>query len=179
LNVLFQTGLALDRLQSMGARLGSDVPFFLTGGFALGTGRGEKIRLLPQGPPLSVVLVKPAAGLSTAKVFQSGKAVLTSGGKAAAFAKTWQNGDLGEIGKNLFNGLEPAALVLMPEVGEIRERLTDSGAEGVLLSGSGPTVFGLASSPEAAKETARRVQRPGWDVWVTRTISGGIKIINK
>ena len=88
LDRLFGTKLTFDQFQSLAEVLGSDVPFFLTGGTALGTGRGEKIEPWPPGPEMALILVKPPQGLSTPGVYQSGKAVLTDGSKARGFPRT-------------------------------------------------------------------------------------------
>ena len=173
----FKTWLEESRLQSLAAQLGSDVPFFLTGGTALGTGRGEKITPLEPGPEISLVLVKPDAGLSTPAVYQSGKAVMTDGEKAKGFAAILKTGSARKIAESLYNGLEPAAFALLPEVEEIKKQLLDSGALGALVSGSGPTVFALAESREKAEEIAWKLEGEGWTVFVTRTISSGIERI--
>jgi 4-diphosphocytidyl-2-C-methyl-D-erythritol kinase len=177
LDWLFGTKVAEERLAEMGARLGSDVPFFLSGGTALGKGRGETITPWPKAVELPVVLVKPMEGLSTPDVYRSGKAVMTSGDKAKAFQELLRKGDLGGIAGNLFNGLEPAALALMPEIGEIKKQLLDAGALGALVSGSGPTVFALAETQEKAEHAAWKLEGEGWTVFVTKTISTGIERI--
>jgi 4-diphosphocytidyl-2-C-methyl-D-erythritol kinase len=177
LDWFFKTGLEEGRLQALAAQLGSDVPFFLTGGTALGTGRGEKITPWEAGPEISLVLVKPDLGLSTPDVYRSGKAVMTNGEKAKGFLPLWREGNIKKIGESLYNGLEPAAFSLLPEVEEIKKQLLDSGALGALVSGSGPTVFALAESREKAEEIAWKLEGEGWTVFVTRTISSGIERI--
>jgi 4-diphosphocytidyl-2-C-methyl-D-erythritol kinase len=177
LDWFFKTGLEESRLQTLGAQLGSDVTFFLTGGTALGTGRGEKITPWDPGPEISLVLVKPDVGLSTPDVYRSGKAVMTDGTKAKGFTSLLREGNIRKIGESLYNGLEPAAFALLPEVEEIKKQLLDSGALGALVSGSGPTVFAMAESREKAEEIAWKLEGEGWTVFVTRTISTGIEKI--
>lgn len=173
LDTLFQTRLGMDELQSMAAALGSDVPFFLKGGTALGRGRGEIITSLPPLPEMNLVLVKPEQGLSTPAVFQSGKARMTNGEYARPFLNLAKEGKLAYLVGSLFNGLEPAAIFLMPEVGEIKKRLLEAGALGALVSGSGPTVFGIAGTVEDAVEIAKRMEGEGRTVWVTKTVPAG------
>lgn len=84
LNLVFNAMTSPEALESLAAQLGSDVPFFLTGGIALGTGRGEVITPWGAAPKMPLVLVKPSQGLSTPAVYQSGKAVFSSGKRRAS-----------------------------------------------------------------------------------------------
>lgn len=170
LDNLFQTRSGLVELQRMAEALGSDVPFFLTGGTALGTGRGEKITPLPPAPDTHLVLVKPGKGLATPNVYGSGKAVFTSGEKARSFQKLLQEKKLPSLAGSLFNGLEPATFFLMPETQEIKKRLLEAGARGALVCGSGPTVFGITGSRAEAEKIAGGLQDGGRTVIVTRTV---------
>jgi 4-diphosphocytidyl-2-C-methyl-D-erythritol kinase len=177
LDRLFGTKLTFDQFQSLAEVLGSDVPFFLTGGTALGTGRGEKIEPWPSELSLDLVLVKPLKGLSTPAVYQSGRAVLTDGSKARGFRELLAGSNPGKIASALFNGLEPAAVFLMEEIGAIRKALLDAGCLGALVSGSGPTVFGMASSPAEAGRIRKKLEGKGWSVFVTKTVSDGIRSV--
>ena len=170
MDLLFQTGLGKDRLAPWAARLGSDVPFFLWGGTARGTGRGERITPWGPGPEMHLILVKPAGGLSTQAVYRSGKALRSDGTRAASFQKTWQEGNPGGIAGRLYNGLQEAAFALAPETAEIHREMLEAGALGALVSGSGPTVFGLAENPDRAGEIARRLEGRGRDVFIVRTL---------
>ena len=171
-DILFQTNLGEEGLQPLAEKLGSDVPFFLKGGTALGTGRGEIITPLPPAPPMDLVLVKPAQGLSTPEVYRSGKAQITRGEKTKAYLDLLPERRLPYLAGSLFNGLEPAAFFLEPETQEIKRQLLEVGALGALVSGSGPTVFGVAPSGPAAEAIAGRVRANGRTVILTRTISG-------
>jgi 4-diphosphocytidyl-2-C-methyl-D-erythritol kinase len=177
LDWLFETQVKEEQLQAMAGQLGSDVPFFLTGGTALGTGRGDKITPWRDGFEMPMVLVKPPEGLSTPDVYRSGKALLTPGEKARGFQEILREKNLQKIAGSMFNGLEPAALFLMPEIGEIKKQLLDAGALGALVSGSGPTVFAIAESQEKAEQMAWKLEGEGWTVFVTRTIATGIEKI--
>ncbi|HEY5040149.1 MAG TPA: 4-(cytidine 5'-diphospho)-2-C-methyl-D-erythritol kinase, partial [bacterium] len=154
-----------------------DVPFFLTGGAALGTGRGDKITTWLDGFEMPVILVKPPEGLSTPDVYRSGKALITPGEKSRAFQGILREKNLQKIAESLFNGLEPAALFLMPEIGEIKKKLLEAGALGTLVSGSGPTVFAVAQNQEKAEQIACKLEGEGWTVFVTRTITTGVERI--
>lgn len=177
LNELFKTGWGVEKLQPLAAQLGSDVAFFLTGGTALGTGRGEIIEPWESPAEWSLVLVKPAEGLSTPSVYKSGKALFTSGEKAKAFRAAAQMEDLGWIGRSLFNGLEPAALFLLPAIDGIKQALAKAGSLGTLVSGSGPTVFGIAEDPEHAERIKSDLSGRGWEVWASRAVPDGAQIL--
>ncbi len=173
LDRFFGTRAGEAKLGALAAPLGSDVPFFLTGGTALGTGRGEKITPWAPGPEISLILVKPPEGLSTPAVYESGKAIMTEGDRARDFQAILREGNLAKIGGALFNGLEPATFFLRPEVEAIKKQLLQAGALGALVSGSGPTVFGLAEGPAQARRMAEGFEGKGYSVFVTQTVSAG------
>jgi len=145
--------LRKEELLRMAASLGSDVPFFLLGGTVLGVGRGERVSPLKQAPPLPVVLANPGRELPTAEVYrlfdqEGGHEPPPEGPEA--LIQALPGGDLGEITPHLFNSLQPAACRMVPEVEELLARAKEAGAEGVLVSGSGPTVFLLAGDEDGA-----------------------------
>ena len=172
---LFEVPVSEEKMHQMAAQLGSDVNFFLNGGTALGTGRGEIITPWKASVPLWVILVKPSEGLSTPAVYQSGKALMTTGDKILEFQKVWSEGSPASIASRLFNGLEPAAFYLRPELEFIKKRLMTEGALGVLLSGSGPTLFALAAHEMEAKKIASEFEGEGLEVVVTQTVSTGVQ----
>jgi 4-diphosphocytidyl-2-C-methyl-D-erythritol kinase len=172
MDALFETQVGEKKLQAMAAQLGSDVPFFLSGGTALGRGRGEQITPWEPGPEIPLILVKPKEGLSTPAVYQSGKALITLGEKAQGFKDLLREKNLRKIAGALFNGLEPATFFLMPEVKLIKEELLAAGVLGALVSGSGPTVFGIAPTVEAAAAIGRKLEGNGRTVIVTKTVLG-------
>lgn len=173
LDRLFRTQAGETRLNLLAAQLGSDVPFFLTGGTALGKGRGEKITPWTPGPEIFLILVKPPEGLSTPSVYKSGKAVMTQGEKIRDFQSVLGGGNFVEISRSLFNGLEPATFFLMPEVESIKKQLLQAGALGALVSGSGPTVFGLAENLPHAQRIRQGLEGKGYSVFVVSTVSVG------
>lgn len=174
LDRLFGTGLGVPGLSELAARLGSDVPFFLTGGTALGTGRGEIIQPLSAPPEQWLVLVKPEQGLSTPEVYRSGKAAFTDGARARVFANKSAGMDARGLAQVLYNGLEPAAVGLLPLIVTIKEALLGAGALGALVSGSGPTVFGVAKDRASALTIAGTLGGRGWDVWAVPTLAQGV-----
>jgi len=168
LNNLWGLGMVASELETLGAAIGSDVPFCLRGGTALVQGRGEKVHPLPGLPPLGVLLVKPFFGLSTAQVYRLYDDIVEplhpdSQGMLRAVC----SGDVGGVVARLGNVLEQAIMPLHPEIREIKEALTEIGASGVLMSGSGPTVFGLFENKAAALQAAGEIKIGNFGVWVT------------
>ncbi|MDQ0173710.1 4-diphosphocytidyl-2-C-methyl-D-erythritol kinase [Paenibacillus tundrae] len=146
LNRLWRLNIPDQELQELGAELGSDVPFCITGGTALATGRGEKLTPIPNPPQCWVILAKPPINVSTADVygrFRSDKIVRHP--SAAKMEEAIRNQSFAEVCGQMGNVLEDVTLKLYPEVLHLKEAMIKLGADGVLMSGSGPTVFGLVS----------------------------------
>ncbi|MGD6968924.1 4-(cytidine 5'-diphospho)-2-C-methyl-D-erythritol kinase [Rossellomorea vietnamensis] len=143
LNELWKLGLTLDELAELGSEIGSDVSFCVYGGTALAKGRGEQIEHIKAPPNCWVILAKPSIGVSTGDVYKN----LNLGGvrhpDTKAMLSALEGGDYGSMCKNLGNVLESVTLKMHPEVQQIKEQMERFGADAVLMSGSGPTVFGL------------------------------------
>ncbi|MFD1773635.1 MULTISPECIES: 4-(cytidine 5'-diphospho)-2-C-methyl-D-erythritol kinase [Paenibacillus] len=146
LNRLWRLGLSSEELQELGAELGSDVPFCVTGGTALATGRGEKLTPIASMPQCWVVLAKPPINVSTAEVYGKLRASgITAHPSSRLMREAVEAGDFHAVCARLGNVLEEVTLKLHPEVQQLKEAMIRLGADGVLMSGSGPTVFGLVS----------------------------------
>jgi len=172
LNRLWRLRWPLARLDEVATRLGMDVPFFLRGGTALATGRGERIEPL-RGRSLPLVLVNPRFAVSTAAVYaQVTPAMYTDGGHATMLCAGLPRRSPARVAASLYNGLQEAAVAAHPPIGRIRAALLAAGALGALMSGSGPTVFGVARSFEHARQIRRRLTRGAWDCWAVRTLNG-------
>lgn len=143
LNKLWNLGLTLDELAELGAQIGSDVSFCVYGGTAIATGRGEKITPIPSPPPCWVILAKPAIGVSTAEVYRNLKVDEIQHPDVDGMIEAIQRQDYAAICKLVGNVLEEVTLKMHPEVAHIKEQMKRFGADAVLMSGSGPTVFGL------------------------------------
>ncbi|GIN64489.1 4-diphosphocytidyl-2-C-methyl-D-erythritol kinase [Robertmurraya siralis] len=143
LNKLWQLDLSLDELAELGAQIGSDVSFCVYGGTALATGRGEKIKELPSPPSCWVVLAKPLIGVSTADVYGRLQLKDVVHPNTDGMIEAIQNQDFAGVCRNVGNVLEGVTLNLYPEVAQIKEQMHRFGADAVLMSGSGPTVFAL------------------------------------
>lgn len=146
LNRLWRLNIPAEELQELGAELGSDVPFCVTGGTALATGRGEKLTPIPNPPQCWVILAKPPINVSTAEVYGRVRAnQISVHPSASRMQEAIEAGDFGAVCAGLGNVLEDVTLKLHPEVQQLKEAMVKLGADGVLMSGSGPTVFGLVS----------------------------------
>ncbi|MER2261675.1 MAG: 4-(cytidine 5'-diphospho)-2-C-methyl-D-erythritol kinase [Psychrobacillus sp.] len=145
LNVLWGLNLTLDELAQIGTKIGSDVAFCVYGGTALATGRGEKIQELPAPANCWVILAKPTLGVSTADIYGNLKIDQIVHPKTTTMVKAIKNKDYDLMCNSLGNVLEDVTLKLYPEVANLKEQMQRFGADAVLMSGSGPTVFGLVN----------------------------------
>lgn len=146
LNRLWRLNIPAQELQELGAELGSDVPFCVTGGTALATGRGELLTPMKNPPQCWVVLAKPPINVSTAEVYGRVRAnQIAVHPSASRMQEAIEADDFGAVCAGLGNVLEDVTLKLHPEVQQLKEAMVKLGADGVLMSGSGPTVFGLVS----------------------------------
>ncbi|MEQ6857146.1 4-(cytidine 5'-diphospho)-2-C-methyl-D-erythritol kinase [Lysinibacillus capsici] len=146
LNELWDLGLSIDELAELGAKIGSDVSFCVYGGTALATGRGEKIKELPAPPNCWVVLAKPKIGVSTAEIYGGLKVEGLQHPNTQQMIRAIETKDYELLCSSLGNVLETVTFKLHPEVVMLKEQMKRFGADATLMSGSGPTVFGLVDS---------------------------------
>ncbi len=146
LNRLWKLNISNEELSELGAELGSDVPFCVTGGTAIATGRGERLEAIASPPQCWVVLAKPPITVSTADVYGRFKAnEVNKHPSVKEMLAAIERGSFTDMCGALGNVLESVTLQLYPEVKQLKESMLKLGADGVLMSGSGPTVFGLVS----------------------------------
>lgn len=157
LNELWGLGLDQHQLANLGARLGSDVPFFFEGPIAWCTGRGEVVTPLQGKKTLDLVLLCPPFGLATRDVYKE-VTVPTNPRNGEDVRRAVEDGDIEAIGRNLFNRLEEPAERLCPELIRLRKRLVDLTPAGVLMSGSGSTLFALCRNRAEARRVARQLR---------------------
>ena len=177
LNFYAGEAMTRERLMQTAASLGMDVPYFLVGGTALGEGRGERIKPLPQAPPLPVLLVNPGIALSTSEVYR--RFDLSGGDDPPAqgpgtLLSLLPAADAEMLAPLLHNSLQRAACELNPEVGDLLQRAAEAGAASALVSGSGPTVFILARSDEEAVFLEEEMMRHAPIVIRTRFRMAGV-----
>ncbi|MGC4378590.1 4-(cytidine 5'-diphospho)-2-C-methyl-D-erythritol kinase [Fictibacillus sp. Mic-4] len=143
LNEIWGLGLSIDQLAELGAKIGSDVSFAVYGGTAIARGRGEIIEHIKTPPACWVLLAKPPIGVSTAEVYRKLNVKKIKHPNVKSMVDAINRQDYKGICDNLGNVLESVTLPNYPEVRQIKEQMMRLGADGVLMSGSGPTVFGL------------------------------------
>ncbi|MCI8511582.1 MAG: 4-(cytidine 5'-diphospho)-2-C-methyl-D-erythritol kinase [Lachnospiraceae bacterium] len=154
MNRLFRLGLSKRALMERGVRLGADVPYCILRGTALSEGIGERLTPLPPAPDCCVLLAKPQISVSTKAVYGNLKVdelLPAQHPDISGMEKAIRDGSLDGVLERLGNVLETVTIPAHPEIGRIKEFMLQNGAAGALMSGSGPTVFGLFKGQEAAK----------------------------
>lgn len=143
LNRLWNLQLSADELAELGAKIGSDVSFCVHGGTALATGRGEKIQHLPAPPNCWVILAKPSISVSTADIYRNLDINSIKHPDTAGMLEALHAGNYDKMCASLGNVLEPVTMKMHSQVVVLKEKMEQFGADAVLMSGSGPTVFGF------------------------------------
>lgn len=168
---LWKKRLPAERLNRLAARLGADVPFFLSGGTAITLGIGEKVTSLAGVKSARFVLVYPGFGVSTAWVYQHLRFPLTRKQKITKISAQLTSGfPSREWGGCLYNRLEEVVFPAYPVIARIKEELRQLGCSS-LMSGSGATVFGLLPSSGDGELIRSRLKKRYGDVWlVTSTL---------
>lgn len=174
LNQLWDLRLSKERLLELGLKLGTDVPFCLTGGTAMARGLGEKITPLPPLPPFPLVLVKPSFGLSTALVYRSlSLEHIKQRPDLLSLVAALQEKTPQGIFPYMANVLEEGVGDKGPTIAGLKEDLQSAGARGILMSGSGTTVFGFFNDEQKARKTVASFRSRGlWSKVVTASPRG-------
>ena len=163
-------GAPIAFLRELAARIGADVPFFLSGGTSLGLGRGEEIYPLVDMPPHWVVIVRPPFGVSTAEAYawydEDRAAGIREHRELQILPVPWPT-----RAAQMINDLEPPVVRRHPEIVALRTALRDAGAVAAAMSGSGSAVFGIFKSRAAAKRVLRPLSKGGSVALLTRTLS--------
>ena len=160
------------RLMAVGARIGSDVPWFFAGGAAIVGGRGELVGAALALPAIDVVVARPAGGLSTPEVYGRCRPDAGRRGCAARLAAALAAGRWREAVAGQHNDLESPASELSADVGRLLAAMRGAGAVRPMLTGSGSACFALARGTMEARRIAARLEAAGWPgVWVVRTES--------
>lgn len=168
LNEIAGSPLARKELMEIGSRLGADVPFFIYGKTAWVSGIGNRFVEAPSLPPLWFVLINPGFEIPTKMVYQKLNLGLTNGGINYSIPRFYTMDDLI---RGLTNDLEKVTVGLHPVLDLLKSLLLENGALGALMSGSGPTVFGLFADEESAFSAERKLkQESGWSVFGARSL---------
>jgi 4-diphosphocytidyl-2-C-methyl-D-erythritol kinase len=187
LNSLFGAGLD-DKLPDAAANLGSDVPFSLLGGTAIGIGRGEVLTKVKDGQALHWVMTPNPAGLSTPQVYRQldvmrvNKGIDVSALEAPEvpeeLLEALAAGDVAAVAKLMHNDLEIAAVEMLPELAETLKAGQKAGSLRSMVSGSGPTIAHLAKNAIHAEQIATRLMAAGYPSLVTYTSNSGTRLEN-
>ena len=170
LNRLWDLNIDREKLFTLAAELGSDVPFFLTSPCALGKGRGERLKILEPCSKFQVLLVFPGFPIATSWVYQNLRLKLTKRpNNISILRKNLSLSNITSLGSQLYNDLESVVIQKFPEVKVVKNELWAWGALGVLLSGSGSAVFGIFDDPEKAQVACASLNGD-WERVVTETI---------
>ena len=170
LNMLYNTDLSAEELCKLGAELGADVPYCIMGGTYLAEGIGEKLTRLPQMPRSTVLIVKPPINISTASIYeQIDSAEISEHPDTDAVIAAIGNGNIKGIADGLCNVMEAVTRVKNPIIGGIKKKMIGNGALGAVMSGSGPSVFGIFDSYKRAKLSADSFAYQYKDVFLVKT----------
>lgn len=162
LNQLFDLGYTTEELQRLGVKLGADIPYCIVGGTMLSEGIGEILTPLPTPPACCLVVAKPDINVSTKFVYENLHAdSLTSHPDIDGMIDAIKEGNLQGITDRLGNVLETVTVKEYPVIEEIKELMRQEGAENALMSGSGPTVFGIWLDQDKAAQAAQKIERRG------------------
>ena len=162
INELFELGLSEEELREYGVTLGADVPYCIMRGTALAEGIGEKLSSLPPMVKCPVLIAKPAVSVSTKFVYQNLKLnEQTPHPDIDALITDIRNSDLDNICADMGNVLETVTIPNYPVIAQIKEQMLKSGAKASMMSGSGPTVFGLFGDEETARRARAEMKASG------------------
>ena len=161
-NRMFHLGLSKKQLMERGVKIGADVPFCIMRGTALAEGIGEKLTTLPAMPHCSLVIAKPKVHVSTKFVYGNLKAdEITEHPDIDGQVQALRDNDLEQIVAKMGNVLETVTIPAYPVIDKIKQNMIRHGAMGAMMSGSGPTVFGVFEREEQAKEVCRLLKKEG------------------
>ncbi|MCZ0703609.1 4-diphosphocytidyl-2-C-methyl-D-erythritol kinase [Natronobacillus azotifigens] len=170
LNRLWSLHIPRKELADLGAKIGSDVSFCVYNSTAVAAGRGEKITELPAPPSCWVVLAKPILGVSTQTVYKQLNLDQIEHPKTRDMIDAIKTNDYEKMTRSIGNVLETVTLKGHPEVQQIKELMVTSGADAVLMSGSGPTVYSLTQQESRADRIYNSLRGFCHEVYVVRML---------
>ena len=159
LNQLFDLGCSQQELMTLGVKIGADVPYCIMGGTALAEGIGEKLTVLPPAPECILLVAKPDINVSTKYVYEHLDAAgIAKHPDIAGMVDAIEKGSLGGIVDRMENVLETVTVTAYPVIDTLKKRMKELGAVNSLMSGSGPTVFGIFTEQEKAKQAYEQIK---------------------
>ena len=162
MNRLFHCGLSKEKLMELGVQIGADVPYCVLRGPALAEGIGEKLTVLPPMPDCWILIGKPGISVSTKYVYTTlDLNTDTVHPDIDGMKKALEDGNLYGITERMGNVLQDVTIPAYPEVERIKEQMKTLGAVNAMMSGSGPTVFGIFDNEEKAQEACQKLRESG------------------
>ncbi len=172
LNALYEYPLSYVELLDLGAKLGADVAFCIEGGTQLCRGIGEIMTPVLGMKPIAVLLVKPHISVSTPLIYKKlDEHEIVKRPDTNGMINAIENGNIHKISSYLYNVMEPVTEAMHPQIKGIKEKMISDGAVGAIMSGSGPTVFGLFEDEKKAKKSADSFYKQFSEVYITRTFN--------
>lgn len=166
MNELFGLGCSQEKLMEHGVKLGADIPFCIMGNTALAEGIGEKLTPLHSIPEMTLLITKPKLNVSTKYVYQHLQLDTVKHPDTDGILDAMKNKDLTKMIACLGNVLESVTGAEYPIIGELEQKILSAGADGAIMSGSGPTVFGIFASEEAAKKAEEVISKDYPEIFV-------------
>lgn len=178
LNILFGKIFSTKELIELGARVGSDVPFFLEGGTQLATGRGEKLKQLPALPKCAILIIKPPLEISSGWAYEHyDLAKFTSGRYTDKVLKSVKKRNLKSIAFALGNDLEKPVFKKHNELKELKMLLIEQkGILGTVMSGSGSAFLAIAKNKATAQKVNQHLKKEGLSVFITSPTKKALEV---
>ena len=168
LNLLCKEPLSMEELLALGAKLGADVPFCIKGGTGYADGIGAELHSFPEMPKCHLVTACGKEGVSTPWAYSELDALYSDFAngvyepfEVSRLREAFEKGDISDVADNMYNIFESAIEPKRPEVTAIKKLMLESGALGAMMSGSGPSVFGIFSCEVEAKAAEARLRKTG------------------
>lgn len=162
MNRLFGLKLSKEELMKRGVKLGADVPYCIMRGTVLAEGIGEELRMLPAMPKCTVLIAKPPISVSTKVVYEAlDSAPIENHPDIDGLIAGLEKGNLREVASHMGNVLEDVTIPMHPVIEEIKQEMKSAGALNAMMSGSGPTVFGLFENKMEARKAQERIRAKG------------------
>lgn len=172
INRLFELGLSNEELMKQGVKIGADVPYCIMRGTALAEGIGEKLTKLSPMPHCHIVVAKPPINVSTKMVYESLDAGdITKHPDIDAIIEAINEGDVKKVAERMGNVLEDVTVPMYPVIAKIKNDMISQGAYNAMMSGSGPTVFGIFPDEQTALKCKEylKAQEDARQVYITET----------
>lgn len=174
INQLFQLNMTLDEMKDLSVKHGADIPFCIQGGAALARGIGEELTFLPSLKNAWFVLCKPAISVSTQEVYQAlDIKKIQDHPQTQTLIDAILKNDFRYVAKNMYNVLEEVTSKKYDVIAMIEKKLKEYGAIGAMMSGSGPTVFGIFKNYKSATSAYKNLKKKYRQVYLVQAYDGG------